>query len=105
MKEISVKELKKMMDEGEDFHLIDVRNQNEYDFCQIGGELIPLGIVPDNVDKFPKDKPVVVHCRSGKRSADAIAFLEQNHGYTNLINLAGGILAWSDEVDSSIPKY
>lgn len=94
-----------MIDNGEDFQLIDVREQNEYDVAQIGGELIPLATVPQNVDKISKDKKVVVHCRSGKRSGNAVQFLEQQHGFDNLYNLQGGILAWSDEIDPSIPKY
>ncbi len=105
MKEITVKELKQMMDDGADFQLIDVREPNEYEVAEIGGELIPLSTVPDNVDKFSREKQVVVHCRSGKRSGNAIQFLEQQHGFDNLHNLVGGILAWSDEIDSSIQKY
>ncbi len=105
MKEITVQELKELKDKNADFQLIDVREQNEFDFANLGGALVPLGSVPQNVDKFDKSKQVVVHCRSGKRSGDAITFLEQNHGFTNLYNLKGGILAWSDEVDPSIPKY
>lgn len=105
MKEISVTELKALMDSGADFQLIDVRERNEYDFANLGGELIPLGTVPQEFEKFSKDKKVVVHCRSGKRSGDAILYLEQNHGFDNLFNLKGGILAWSDEIDPSIPKY
>lgn len=105
MKEISVSELKKWMDEGEDFQLVDVRKQNEFDFANLGGELIPLDTVPENAAKFSKDKKVVVHCRSGKRSGDAISYLEHNHGFDNLYNLTGGILAWSDEIDPMIPKY
>lgn len=105
MKEVTVKELKQLIDEGADFQLIDVREPNEFDFANLNGELIPLGTVAQNVDKFSKDKQVVVHCRSGKRSGDAIQYLEQNHGFDNLYNLVGGILAWSDEIDSSVPKY
>lgn len=105
MKEISVTELKEMMDAGKDFQLIDVREKSEFEVCDIGGELIPLGTIPDNVDKISKDKMVVVHCRSGKRSANAIMFLEQNHGFSNLYNLEGGILAWADEIDDSLPRY
>ncbi|MEP0365527.1 MAG: rhodanese-like domain-containing protein [Cyclobacteriaceae bacterium] len=104
MKSVTVKELKSMMDSGEDFQLIDVREPNEYEVANIGGELIPLATVPLHVDKFAKDKKVIVHCRSGKRSANAVNFVEQQ-GYDNLYNLEGGILAWSDEIDPSIPKY
>lgn len=93
-----------MIDNGEDFQLIDVREQKEYDFANLGGELIPLNTLPDNVDKIASDKKVVIHCRSGKRSANAIMFLERQ-GFDNLYNLEGGILAWSDEIDPSVPKY
>tara|TARA_B100001250_G_C19525128_1_gene667725 strand:+ start:206 stop:523 length:318 start_codon:yes stop_codon:yes gene_type:complete len=105
MKEISVKELKQWMDSGDDFQLIDVREPNEFEVAEIGGELIPLATIPDNADKIAKDKKVVVHCRSGKRSANAIQFLEQQHGFDNLYNLEGGILAWADEIDPNIQKY
>lgn len=105
MKEISVKELKQMKDNGEDFQLIDVREPHEYEVAQIGGELIPLATVPENVDKISKDKKVVIHCRSGQRSGNAVKFLEQQHGFENLYNLKGGILAWSDEVDPEVQKY
>ncbi len=94
-----------MMDEGKDFQLIDVREKSEFELADIGGELIPLGTVADNVAKFSKDKPVIVHCRSGKRSATAIEYLEQNFGFTNLFNLKGGYLAWVDEIDESLPRY
>jgi adenylyltransferase/sulfurtransferase len=105
MKEITVKELKALMDNGADFQLIDVREQHEAEIAEIGAELIPLGTVPENVDKFAKDKQVVVHCRSGARSGNAIQWLEANHGFDNLYNLKGGILAWADEIDQSVQKY
>jgi sulfur-carrier protein adenylyltransferase/sulfurtransferase len=105
MKTISVQELKKMMDSGENFQLIDVREDYEYDIANIGGELIPLGQIPDFTDKIARDKKVVVHCRSGVRSARAIEFLEENNGFDNLYNLEGGILAWSDQIDASVAKY
>jgi len=102
MKSITVQELKSMIDNGEDFQLIDVREPSEFEDANLKGELIPLATVPKNVEKFSKDKKVIVHCRSGKRSANAIVFLENNHGYTNLYNLEGGILAWRDEIDDSL---
>jgi len=101
MKTISVDELKELKDSGADFQLIDVREPQEYAQAEIGGELISLGTIPQNIDKVDKDKQVVVHCRSGKRSANAIAFLEQ-HGFENLYNLEGGILAWKEEIDNSL---
>ena len=105
MKEITVQELKKLFDDKADFQLIDVREKKEFDFCNLGGELIPLGTVNNNADLISHDKMVVVHCRSGKRSGDAIDILEANHGFTNLYNLKGGILAYSNQIDPSIPLY
>lgn len=102
MKEISVSELKALLDSGADIQLIDVREPSEFESAQIGGELIPLGTIPQNVDKISKDKQVIIHCRSGKRSANAIMFLESNFGYENLYNLEGGILAWRDEIDEDL---
>ncbi len=105
MKEITVKELKEMMDNQEDFQLIDVREENEFNFANLDGKLIPLGSILDHEDDIAKDKKVIVHCRSGARSANAILQLEQTFGFDNLYNLKGGILAWSDEIDPSVPKY
>lgn len=105
MKEISVTELKEWRDSGKDFQLIDVREPHEYDICNLGGELIPMGEIVDNIEKISKDKTVVMQCRSGGRSGQVVQFLESQHGFTNLINLKGGILAWSDQVDPSVPKY
>ncbi len=105
MKEISVNELSALKKSGTDFQLIDVREPNEFEIAEIGGELIPMNSVPQNIDKFSKDKQVIVHCRSGKRSGDVIQWLEANHGFENLYNLKGGILAWADEIDPSVQKY
>jgi rhodanese-related sulfurtransferase len=105
MKEISVQELKEMMDKHEDFQLIDVREDFEYEMSNLGGELIPLGGVLIEADKIAKDKPVILMCRSGRRSAAAIMQLEQQFGFTNLANLQGGILAWAEDIDPSIQVY
>ncbi len=105
MKEVTVQELKEMMDSGKSFQLIDVREPHEYDICNIGGELIPQGEIPANVDRISKDKQVVVHCRSGARSGNMVQWLESNHGFTNLYNLKGGILAWAREIDPEMPTY
>jgi rhodanese-related sulfurtransferase len=104
MKEITVLELKEKKEKGEDFQLIDVREDFEYEMSNLGGKLIPLGGILIESDKIEKDKPVVVMCRSGKRSAAAIMQLEQK-GFTNLYNLRGGILAWADEIDPTINVY
>lgn len=95
MKEITVEELKAMQERGEPFQLIDVREPHEYEEANLGATLIPLGQVKDEMDQIEKDKPVVVHCRSGKRSAQAIQYLEQQ-GFDNLSNLKGGILAYQE---------
>jgi molybdopterin/thiamine biosynthesis adenylyltransferase/rhodanese-related sulfurtransferase len=105
MKEVTVQELKALFDNNADFQLIDVREPHEYQIANLGGELIPLGQVDAQADKIARDKQVVVHCRSGARSGNAIQFLEQKYGIQNLYNLKGGILAWSDEIDPSVPKY
>ena len=83
MKEVTVKELKALQDSGADFQLIDVREPHEADIAEIGAELIPLGTVPQNVDKFSRDKQVIIHCRSGARSGQAAQWLEANHDFDN----------------------
>ncbi|HTB07465.1 MAG TPA: rhodanese-like domain-containing protein [Bacteroidia bacterium] len=104
MKEVTPLELKKMMDAHEDFQLIDVREEYEADICAIGGKLIPMGEIMQHMDEIAKDKKVVVHCRSGKRSATVIQMLEPQ-GFNNLYNLKGGILAYADDVDPKLAKY
>ena len=104
MKEISVQELQEKMESGEDFQLVDVREDFEYETSNLGGVLIPLAGVLIEADKIAKDKPVVVMCRSGKRSAVAISQLEAQ-GFTNLYNLQGGILAWAQEIDPEMQVY
>src|SRR5690606_13755172 len=99
-----VEELKEKIDNNEDFQLIDVRESFEYDTSNLNGENIPLASVLLEKDRISKEKPVVVHCRSGKRSAQAIKLLE-NEGYTNLSNLKGGILAWKDNLDPDMIVY
>lgn len=105
MKEVTVQELEQLKKSGADFQLIDVREPHEFDICNLEGELIPQGDIPHNVDKVSKDKKVVIHCRSGARSGNMVQWLEKNHGFTNLYNLKGGILAWAKEIDSSMPTY
>lgn len=105
IREITVQELKSLMDSGADFQLIDVREPHEVEIATLNGDLIPMGIIPENIDKISKDKKVVLHCRSGKRSASVIQFLQQNYGFDNLYNLKGGILAWAEEVDPAMETY
>ncbi|MBP3944165.1 rhodanese-like domain-containing protein [Sphingobacteriaceae bacterium WQ 2009] len=104
MREVTVQELKSKIDANEDFQLIDVRETFEYEVSNLGGLNIPLSGILLEADKVAKDKPVIIQCRSGKRSAQAVMLLEQQ-GYTNLANLQGGILAWQAEIDSAIDVY
>lgn len=105
MNEITVRELKSKIDSGVDFQLIDVREENEREFTNIGGDHIPMGKVAQSIDKIEMEKDVVIYCRSGSRSGQVVNLLEKNHGFKNLYNLKGGILAWADEIDDSIKKY
>lgn len=98
MKEVTVQELKKLMDSKADFQLVDVREEHEFDEANLKGLLIPLGDILDRAGEVDKTKQVVIHCRSGKRSATAIQALEAQLGYTNLYNLKGGILAYIEEI-------
>ena len=105
MKEVTVQELKKMIDNGEDFQLVDVREPHEHQFTDIGGELIPMGTIIGNSEKINRDRKVVIYCRSGNRSANVVKVLEQKFGLNNLYNLKGGVLEWADKIDSNIKKY
>ena len=98
MKEITAQELKQLIDGQVDFQLIDVREPHEFDEANLNGILIPMGEAIERANEISKDKQVVVHCRSGKRSATVINALESQFGYTNLYNLKGGILAYIDEI-------
>lgn len=105
VQEISADEFIRMQEEGEDYQLIDVREPFEYEVENMGGELIPLNSVPDNVERFDRDKPVVVHCKSGARSADAIRMLRDKHGFDNLYNLDGGIEAYKKAEKATADTY
>ncbi len=105
MKEKTVAELKTLIDQQADFQLIDVREEHEYDTCNLGGKLIPLGQLLIEVENIDKHKTVIVHCRSGARSAAAINELEKRFGFENLYNLKGGIMAWAKEIDPTMPTY
>ncbi len=105
MKEITVEQLKDLKDRNQDFQLIDVREEHEFEISNLGGELIPLGTITENSGKISKEKQVIIYCRSGARSAAAVSQLEKQFGYTNLYNLKGGILAYADQIDPTIVKY
>ena len=104
--EIQVEELKRRLDngKGKEIFVLDVREPHEYQICNIGGYLIPLGDLPKRVSELDSSREIVVHCRSGVRSAKAVTFLRQA-GFAKVHNLAGGILAWADRVDPKMPKY
>lgn len=106
VEEIGALELKKKLDDGDDFQLIDVRQPDEYAFAKIeGAKLIPLGEIISRMGELDSRQEVILHCKMGGRSARAIEFLQAS-GYTGpLKNLRGGITAWSNEVDPKIPKY
>ncbi len=102
--QITVKDLKARLDTGEDVQLIDVREPYEAQIAQIGGKLIPKGDVPNRLNEIDRSREVVVHCKSGGRSQQIAEFLKQA-GYEHVVNVAGGITAWSNEIDPSVPKY
>jgi len=105
MKSVTVQELKKMIEEKDEFQLIDVREPFENEICSLNGVLIPMAQIEDRKSEINKDKKVIIHCRSGARSGNAIGFLESNYGFDNLYNLSGGILAWAKEIDPEMETY
>src|ERR1700678_2205760 len=102
--EITPRELKTRLDRGDDLYILDVREPHEYQICNLGGHLIPLGDLSKRASELDSSREIVAHCRSGKRSAEAVEFL-QRVGFRKVLTLKGGILGWSDEVDPSVPKY
>src|SRR5580658_6272759 len=102
--QITVTELKRRIDTGEDVFILDVREPFEYQIANIGGTLIPQNEVPQRLAEIDRDREIIVHCKSGGRSQRIAEFLKQS-GYPDVVNLAGGILAWSSEIDSTVPKY
>jgi len=102
--QMSVKEFKRRRDAGDSFFLLDVREPYEVQIAQMGGVLIPQNDVPQRLAEIPRDREIVVQCRSGARSQRIAEFLKQS-GYAKVANLAGGILAWSDEIDPAVKKY
>jgi sulfur-carrier protein adenylyltransferase/sulfurtransferase len=105
VKEITVQELLSLQENGEDFQLIDVREPYEYEIANLQAKLIPLATVEQAIDEIASDKKVIIHCRSGVRSRQAIERLEKKFGFKNLYNLKGGILAWADQIDQTVAKY
>jgi adenylyltransferase/sulfurtransferase len=102
--QLSVTELKHRIDAGEDLFILDVREPFEYQIANIGGKLIPQNDVPQRLAEIDRDREIIVHCKAGGRSQRIAEFLKQS-GYPKVVNVAGGILAWSDQVDPAVPKY
>jgi adenylyltransferase/sulfurtransferase len=104
--QITVQELKSKLDAKEDVFVLDVREPHEYPIANLGAPLIPVGSIESRIGELAaqKNREIVVHCRSGARSQKAALVLKQA-GFTNVSNLAGGILAWADKIDPSMPKY
>jgi sulfur-carrier protein adenylyltransferase/sulfurtransferase len=106
MEEITATELKRRLDAGEDIQIVDVREPNEYAHARIPNTVhIPLGQVLNRMGEIDPSRETVVHCKGGVRSARAIEALQRAGYQGKLINLAGGITAWSNDVDPSVPKY
>jgi sulfur-carrier protein adenylyltransferase/sulfurtransferase len=102
---MSVQELKGKMDARDAFELIDVREPFEFEIARIdGAKLIPLGDILGRADELDREQTLIVHCHSGRRSAQAVRLLKQR-GFANVYNLEGGIDAWSEFIDPTVPKY
>lgn len=106
MDEITVQELKEKKDRKESFFLLDVRENFEYHISNLKGTLIPLDQLPDKLEELEdkKDQEIVIMCRTGNRSAQAQKFLLDN-GFSNVLNLKGGINQWARDIDPSMPVY
>lgn len=105
--EIDVHELRRRLDAGEPLQIVDVREPHEWRLCNLedaGALLVPLDELPERVDELARDRPLVVHCRTGPRSERAVRYLRER-GLENAVNLAGGIRAWAQEIDPSMPTY
>ena len=103
--EITVEDLKARFDRNDRFVLLDVREPFEWEIAKIPGAiLIPLGDLPTRLDELNASDNIVVQCKSGGRSANAVQFL-QDHGFSKVCNLVGGIHAWSDRIDPTVPRY
>ena len=102
--EITVQELKAKMENGEDLNVLDVREPHEYEVANIGVRLIPLGELPQRLAELDQSESFAIHCKTGGRSAKAVKLLK-DAGFQNVYNVKGGITAWSEEIDPSVPKY
>jgi adenylyltransferase/sulfurtransferase len=102
--DISVEDLDQLRKQKADFVLLDVREPHEFQICNLEGKLIPLKSLPQRLGELDKSAHLVVHCRSGGRSAKAVELLRAS-GFDNAWNVQGGILAWIDRIDPSLTRY
>ena len=106
MKIISPVQLKELIDSSNnDFQLIDIRDEYEFDICCIGGEKINMYSITDSLDKLSREKKIIIYCRTGSRSATIVSLLEKNFSFKNVYNLDGGIMKWREDIDPSIKEY
>ena len=106
MKNISPIQLKELIDlSNNDFQLVDIRDEYEFDICCIGGEKINMYSITDNLDKLSREKKIIIYCRTGSRSATIASLLEKRFSFKNVYNLDGGIMKWRQDVDPSIKEY
>tara|TARA_Y100000768_G_C23947231_1_gene668208 strand:+ start:512 stop:832 length:321 start_codon:yes stop_codon:yes gene_type:complete len=106
MKNISPKELRNLINSNNnDYQLIDIRDDYEYDICCIGGEKISMYSIIENINKISKSKKVIIYCRTGSRSSNIIDLIEKKFRYKNIYNLEGGIMKWRDDIDPTLEEY
>ena len=106
MKNISPIQLKELIESSNnDFQLIDIRDEYEFDICCIGGEKINMYSITDSLDKLSREKKIIIYCRTGSRSATIVSLLEKNFSFKNVYNLDGGIMKWREDIDPSIKEY
>ena len=106
MKNISPKELRNLINSNNnDYQLIDIRDDYEYDICCIGGEKISMYSIIKNINKLSKSKKVIIYCRTGSRSSNIIDLIEKKFRYKNIYNLEGGIMKWRDDIDPTLEEY
>ena len=102
--EITPRELKERLDNGDDIYILDVREPHEYQICNLQGYLIPVGDLPKRVNELDSSREIIAHCKMGGRSAKAVNFLRRS-GFKKVYNLTGGITAWAEKIDPTMPKY
>lgn len=102
---ISVRELRSRLDRGEQLCIVDVREPAEYEICNLGGILVPLGELAQRIDEIPAEGTVVIHCHKGMRSAQAVHLLSTRYGMSHAVSLEGGIAQWALDIDGTMRQY